>query len=139
MPSDEEKTVLVDYYDQVTGTEMKQPYYELVLYRLNDGTYLLEEYYEGGMKDERVRGYGVDEDFYQRVIEVIRDCGMEQWKDLDDTFPIDGAYYSCRFFDHDAYTRVTSEDMPEDGIRAFGSVQKALSEGMDPDRLLYEH
>ena len=134
----ESKTLLADYYDRVTGTEMEQPYYELVLYTYDEESLLLEEYREGGTEDETVRGFKVGKDAYEKVIKVIIEDGMDRWNDLDDCITIDGEVYVCRFYRNGQVVRVSSDNMPEDGYRAFNDVRQTLASFVDEEKLLYE-
>ena len=122
----EPKTLLVDYYERTVGTPMKMPYYELVLYTYSDTHALLEEYTEGGTEDETVTSYLVPLAEAQNILTSVKATGMASWNRKSGT-AICGRAYVCKFPDGEGgYTRVTSDNMPENGSALFGEVKVAM-------------
>jgi len=121
----ENATVLVDSFNRITGTVMIQPYSEIVLYEAEPND-ILEVYKNGDMEDETVSRYYVSKDAYPKILKIILDLQMDTWNDLEDTYPIDGAFYVVRFWDGEKQVRVTSDDMPSDGMQAFYTVDNAM-------------
>ena len=121
----ENSTVLIDSFNRITGTIMTQPYSEIILYEAEPND-ILEVYKNGDMEDETVSRYYVSKDAYPQILNIILDQQMDTWNDLEDTYPIDGAYYVVRFWDGEKQIRVTSDAMPENGMQAFYTVDNAM-------------
>ncbi|MBR4162191.1 MAG: hypothetical protein IKR11_01640 [Solobacterium sp.] len=121
----ENATVLVDSFNRITGTVMTQPYSEIVLYEAEPND-ILAVYKNGDTEDETVSRYYVSKDAYPKILKIILDLQMDTWNDLEDTYPIDGAFYVVRFWDGEKQVRVTSDDMPSDGMQAFYTVDNAM-------------
>ena len=129
--STEEPTLLVDYYEKVVGI-YEEPgeesgYYELVLYNNADDMLLLEEYQSGGTAREIVTHYFVPRQAFTDAQAVIKQYDMQSWNDRDDTYPIDGMSYVCKFYADGDVIRVTSDAMPDDGIAAFAAIRSTLT------------
>lgn len=135
----ESKTLLLDYYECVTGTPTKEPYYELILYTYDEDNLLLEEYSEGGKKYEYVKGYLVSKDEYEKGINLILDNKMHTWNDLKDNIAITGSTYVCKFRLKDEVIRVSSDSMPENGYEGFGSIKNYLISLKDDEKIIYEN
>ena len=122
----QKNTMLLDYYERVVGTPEQQPYYELVLYTYSDTQALLEEYDDGGTDHETITRYLVPIEAAQEMLTAVRDSGMANWNEHEGT-AICGMAYVCKFPDGKGdYIRVSSENMPQDGTRAFGTVCSAM-------------
>ncbi len=121
----ENATVLIDSFNRITGTIMTQPYSDIILYEAEPND-ILEVYKNGDMEDETVSRYYVSKDAYPQILNIILDQQMDTWNDLEDTYPIDGAYYVVRFWDGEKQIRVTSDAMPENGMQAFYTVDNAM-------------
>lgn len=121
----ENATVLIDSFNRITGTIMTQPYSEIILYEAEPND-ILEVYKNGDMEDETVSRYYVSKDAYPQILNIILDQQMDTWNDLEDTYPIDGAYYVVRFWNGEKQIRVTSDAMPENGMQAFYTVDNAM-------------
>lgn len=120
--------MLVDSFERVVGTPEVQGYSELVLYAYSDTQALLERYEDGGLESERMTAYLVPIEAAADALTAIRDAGMDDWNRRRDTAGICGKLYVCRYRMQDGtYNRVSSEQMPQDGIAAFGAVRAALS------------
>ena len=123
--------MLVDYYEKVVGV-YEEPgeergYFELVLYDDAEETLLLERYESGGTDREIVTRYRVPRTALSDALSVMRQYGMQDWNDRDDTFPIDGMAYVCQFQADGVDVRVTSDAMPDDGFAAFAALKAQLS------------
>lgn len=133
-------TMLADYYERAAGTEEKQPYYELVMYTNSDSQVLLEEYRNGDTDEEELYRYFVPAEAAQEVFNVIRETGMDEWNSREkDMTALDGMAYVVKFPDGKGdYQRVTSDHMPEDGNRAFGTVKVTMSKYLKDEYLTEE-
>ena len=118
-----------DYYERVSGIDPQagEPgYYELALYQDGQDTLLLEVINEGGTPRETVTRYRVPKDVHNKVCEFFYTNKMEEWNNLEDTYPIDGMMYAVQYVE-DGYTyRVTSESMPEGGESVFSAFRALL-------------
>ena len=127
-PGAQAETMLIDFYYAVTGTDGGDSYRELVLYEY-EGSKLKLSVFSGSAEGEETRAdYSVPYDAFDECSEVIKKYKMAKWSKMKDLTAIDGAVYVCNFTDEDGNSvRVSSDDMPEDGIKAFGSVEAALA------------
>lgn len=120
--------MLADSYERVVGTPMAMGYSELVLYKHSDSEAKLVRYEDGGLDTERVTEYLVPLEAAYEVLTVIADTGMPAWNERTDTVGICGKSYVCKFRTPDGgYVRVSSEQMPEDGVSAFHTVRGAMA------------
>lgn len=120
------KTMLVDYYERTVGTPVKMPYREIVLYTYSDVDALLVKYDQGGMEDETVASYLIPLKGAQEIFSAVQRSGMDTWNEKEG-IAICGRAYVCKFPDgKGGYMRVTSDNMPVDGAKAFGSVKTAM-------------
>ena len=123
----EEKILLVDYFERVTGTPEEQPYFEIVLYYYTEAELLLEKYVNGGTDEEMLTIYHVPMEAYKNALQVIKKFDMASWNSRDDCFSQDGKLYVCKFSEGPDFTRVSSDSMPEEGETAFYELRKTLS------------
>lgn len=135
----ESKTILIDYYKRIVGTEENEPYYELVLYTYNDNELLLEEYNNGGKEDEYVKGYAVDKKAYEEAIDIIIKNKMHKWNDSEDYIALDGKMLVCKYRLKDEIYRVSSGHMSNDGEKVFNDIRIFLISLKDENKLLYEN
>ena len=129
-----EDVMLFDYFRRVVGTEEEQGYYEIVLYAIRDeeGKMSTEEarmdvYTDGGLRSEKLTSHTISYEVFEKAMEVAKEYEMAEWKDNEETFPIDGCIYVCKFPNGTEYCRVSSEEMPENGMEAFNAVLDALT------------
>ena len=119
--------LLVDSYERVVGTPEEQGYSELVLYACSDTQARLECYEDGGLDSERMTACLVPISAVYDAYAAIIAAGMDGWAQRRDAVALCGMRYVCKFRAMDgAYTRVSSEQMPEDGAEAFRAVRAAI-------------
>lgn len=120
--------MLVDSYERVVGTPTPQGYSELVLYKHTDAEARLVRCEDGGLDTECVTEYLVPIEAAYEALTVIADTDMRGWNRRTDTVGICGMSYVCRFRTADGgYVRVSSEQMPEDGVSAFTAVRGSMA------------
>ena len=133
----EEKVLLIDYFERVTGTPEEQPYFEIVLYQYSETELLLEKYVNGGTDEEILTTYHVPAEAYEKSLQVIKKFDMASWNSRKDCFSQDGKLYVCKFSEGTNFTRVSSDSMPDEGEIAFCELRKTLS-GYIMDKYLVE-
>ena len=116
------KTVLIDYYEKTVGTPVEMPYYEIVLYKLNDKEVMLEEYTNGGMKNEVCKSYPIDHDAYDEALQIVERYELK--KHLNDRGDgMEGKKFVIKFReseDAQELYRISSEDLDDmNCYRAF--------------------
>lgn len=125
--NEDKGSMLLDYFERTVGTPEEQPYYELVLYTYSDTQARLEEYQNGDTSDELITSYLIPLEGAQEMLDAVKNAGMEKWNTREG-IAIDGKQYVCKFPDgKDGCVRVSSDNMPEDGVKAFATVKAAMS------------
>ena len=119
------ETLLIDYYRATVATVGGDGYTELALY-YTDGAFELRRYEkENPEAEETVEVFAAPAAAYDECMAVIDECGFRGWK-AGEGIGIAGALYVVKFRDGDNYVRVSSEDMPEDGVEKLRRVGEAL-------------
>jgi len=120
----DESSVLFDYYEETTATVGGDGYDEIVLYEYPSGTgMIMARYSRSGGNEETRRLCIVPESVLDRCMAVVGSCGMREWKD---TAGMTGRIYVVKFKDGDNLRRVSSEEMPEDGMDAFNEIREII-------------
>ena len=132
----ENYTLLLSYYDRVTGTEMYQDYSEYCLYASDKEDYVLvvvdHQEYENG-----ITVYSVSQQSANDVLHIIEENEMEKWPSMDDCYPLVGAFYSCSFITENGRVSITSDDpMPENGYQILGTLSNAIKQLPDEDKII---
>ncbi|MBO4818742.1 MAG: hypothetical protein J5528_01270 [Firmicutes bacterium] len=117
--------MVFDYYDAVVGTDGGDRYTELVLYRWEEDDLLLAKYTKEYGEEELVRVCRVPVSYLYDCLAAVNRNGMKSWKDGDG---LDGMVYVVRFKNGNDYMRISSEDMPEGGTKAFAEIKTVLDE-----------
>ena len=114
--------MVFDCYSATTGTDGYDGYDEYALYRWEESDLLLVSYskWEEEGKGEVVRVCRVPLSLLYDAVRIAHEYGMQNWKD---GMAITGAFYAVRFYEGGELIRVSSDDMPEDGQKAFGSIE----------------
>ena len=124
-------TMLLDYYERVVGTPTEMPYYEIVLYTHSDSLAKLEEYQNGGTENETITSWLIPLEAAQEMLTAVKNSGMAGWNGRRGT-GLCGKMYVCKFPDgRDDYIRISSDNMPENGRRAFSAVKAAMCKWMN--------
>ena len=123
----EKDLILIDYYDRTVGTEEKQAYFEILLYTYDDKKLLMEAYENGGSENEIISKYLVPHKVFDEINEIIKKYKMNKWNDIDGKC-IDGRINILKFYDGKDLIRVSSDNMSEDGTKAFAEIYNELNE-----------
>ena len=126
----EDKIMLVDYVSKTVGTNGGDGYWETVLYLTKNGDYEVHYYskYEYEPEESHEK-HPADAGVLEDVYKIIKNANMASWdKYKNSTNVITGGAYIVKFRDgHGNYIRVTSECMPDDGIKLMGAVAACMN------------
>ena len=125
-----DEMILYDYYYQVAGTEMKQPYYEIVVWDKH-GELELQEYVDGGTKEEKVNVCHPSRELISDINAVIEEYDMDNWDKLENYECLDGVAESFRYYKNGSYVRVDINKLPENGERGLNAIRNTLRKHMD--------
>lgn len=117
------KKMLVDYYCTTAATEDDGGYYELVLSSLdNPERAVLERYIkEGEGVKEAKTCFSVPYDAVTRCMRIINDNKLSGWNEAEG-FCTDGFKQVCKFWDGEGYVRVSSDNMPINGVSVLNEI-----------------
>lgn len=122
-----EKTMLVDYYTAIAGTDGYDHSHELVLSETGPGEYVIEVFDTAPDGKETCVTYTVPEEAKTKCYELIKKYRFDKWETMDGT-AIDGAVTTLKYRnDSNSYTRASTDNMPEDGERQLSAVGNVLS------------
>ena len=119
-----QKILLADYFEREI-TEDESPYFEAVLYSYSDTQALMEIYTAGGTDHEKMTACLVPLETVDQLMEVICTYGMNGWNSREGS-GISGKLYVCKFREGGSLVRVSSENMPDDGLEAFDAVWEVM-------------
>lgn len=122
-----EKCELVfDYYEATVGTDGGDGYDEFAVYREKDGRLFMAKYSQWNGGEKSCRACEITDTVFNNCMEAVDRHNMRKWKD---GIAITGELYVVKFREAERTIRVSSDDMPENGLEAFGEIQEALSKG----------
>lgn len=131
--SDGDKVMLIDYCKKTVATVGGDGYRETVLYQNRDGTCEVH-YYSKFVYDEveSHSGYTVDSKVIEDAYAIINRHAIVTWNDRKFGSGPDGAVYILKFRGNNGeYTRVTSNNCPENGISVMSDVVACLRDYAD--------
>ena len=120
-----EKKLLFDYYAKTIGTPEEQSALEIALYENTADSLQMEIYAADEDDNEGVKQLEVSADVLDRVMEIVKRRKMYRWND-EDGISIDGKLFVCKFWHNDECIRVSSENMPDNGVSTFGKILETL-------------
>ena len=122
--------LLYEYYYQVAGTEMKQPYYRITVTKTNDKL-VIQETVDGGTKDEKTYTYHSSPQLIEEINAVIEKYDMDNWQNLEIYDCLDGVAQSFTYLKNGEYIRVDINKLPEDGQKGLGEIRATLRRHME--------
>jgi hypothetical protein len=130
--------MLVDYFKETVATVGGDGYTEYVLSYYDPVEARLDIYEKYGDDAEESRvSYLVPYEAVDKCMDVMYEEDLASWAGRDDLAGMTGARYVLKFrLDDGEYLRVTSEEMPEDGMTAFDKVKSIMSEYMKDEYTL---
>ena len=118
--------MVFDYYEATVGTVGGDGHDEFVLYRKPNGVMLMAKYSQWGDAAESCRVCLMTDTALYDCLEIVDKNKMRKWNGQDG-LGITGAMYVVKFREADRTVRVSSDNMPEDGQKAFGEIESALN------------
>ena len=131
VPPTEPGTILVDYFSETVATVGGDGYFEMVLSYYDETQAKLDVYEKDDPEaSETCVSYLVPYEAVDRCFDVRYERELDSWAGRDDLSGMTGARYVMKFYnEYDGdYLRVTSEDMPEDGMDSFNELRSVMSE-----------
>ena len=117
--------MVFDYYEATVATVGGDGHDEFVLYRRPNGTMLMAKYSQWGDAAESIRACTVTDTALYDCLEIVDENGMRKWNEKDG-IAITGAVYVVKFCEADRIVRVSSDNMPENGHKAFGEIETTM-------------
>ncbi len=116
-----------DFYEKTTATDGGDGHDEYVLYEREAGEgMILARYTKEGDEEEVMRCCLVPQQIWDNCMYIVRNHGCADWKDGSG---LEGAYYVLKFPDGKGnMVRVTSDEMPEDGMEVISTIRGILAE-----------
>ena len=115
--------MVFDYYEATVATVGGDGYTEDVLYRWAESDLLLAKYTKSEGTNEKTQVCRVPLMYLYECLKTVNLNGMKDWKD---GMGLEGKVYAVRFKDKDSFIRISSDDMPEDGRKAFTEIENVL-------------
>lgn len=121
-----EQQLLADYYEATVATVGGDHYSEMVLYRNANGSYEIDLFTKFEDEPEICSVYPADETYYDAIVSVVKENGIDKWNDTKYVAGLTGKEYAFRFYLDGEYYRVTSDNMPDDGLTALAAIRNVL-------------
>lgn len=119
--------LLVDYYYAVVGTDGGDSSCELVLYTYSDTELKLSVFSKSDGEDESRADYLVPVTAFEECEKVIKQNKFGVWNDKYDDIGMDGSKTVVKYKNDDgSYTRVSSDRIPDDGLKKMNDIQTVL-------------
>ena len=122
--------LLVDCYRATVATVGGDGCVEMTLTSSDDpSAVILDVYTKEADEEEKHETFTVPYEAASRCFAAIEEEGLAAWHERDDLVSINGAKYVCKFrTESGSYIRVSSEEMPEDGVRSLTRISSILAE-----------
>lgn len=128
VPKVKKGVMLVDYYTAVKAAVGADGYYELVLTTTADISKVqIDEYKENAAGEKICTSYTVPYSAAEKCMAIIESYDLSDWNNIRNPASVDGAVTVCKFFDGDTYVRVSTDSMPEDGIKVLDMIKEVLA------------
>lgn len=118
------ENLVFDYYEATVATVGGDGYDEYCLYKYTDNKLILACYSKTEDEDEKMNFCIVDSSVLKDCMDLVKRNKMLKWKDGRG---LNGKRYVVKFMNNGELTRVTSDDMPENGREAFYDIENVLS------------
>lgn len=132
VPSDAEKgTMLFDYYFAVVGLPVDAGHHEIVLNAYSADEVELVAYEADGSGKEQSKSYIVPIKALEDVYKVVHDHKMDKWEGNYGPSGFEGATHVVKFLKDNELIRVSTDEMPEDGVAVFTEIDHILTGYVD--------
>nr|MCR5108401.1 hypothetical protein [Lachnospiraceae bacterium] len=115
--------LLFDYFEKIVAIEGESEYREFCLYKFSDEELILAMYNKKQGAKETMDYCFVPFDVLDECMDITDRHKMREW---NNGVSIDGMIYVVKFRDGEVLKRVSSENMPKDGMEAFDAVADVL-------------
>lgn len=113
------------YYRATTGTDGGDGYDEYTLYRRARGDMIMVRASEWPDEPKSRRACIVTDSALYDCLKIVDKNDMRKWNKMDGQ-AITGAMYIAEFWEAGKLLRADSENMPADGLQAFGEIEKVM-------------
>ena len=113
------------YYRATTGTDGGDGYDEYTLYRRARGDMIMVRASEWPDEPKSRRACIVTDSALYDCLKIVDKNDMRKWNKTDGE-AITGAVYIAEFWEAGKLLRADSENMPADGLQAFGEIEKVM-------------
>jgi hypothetical protein len=117
--------MVFDYYEATVATVEGDESVEYVLYGYDDAVLVLALYRKQGDSEETMDYCPVPTYVLDNCMELVRKYNMQDWYEGTG---LDGKKYVVKFSDNGKMVRVSSDEMPDNGIEAFDAIRSVLAE-----------
>ncbi len=119
--------MVVDFCQKTVATADEDSYSETVLYMYNGKKCEVRLYVKHIGEEEQCSVYEVDSAVVDEVYNIINEHEILTWKEKYSREPLCGAEFVLKFRREDReYERVTTENMPENGLEIMLTVNRCL-------------
>ncbi len=118
-----DENMLFDYYEATVATVGGDEHKEYVLYRYDESRLILALYQKIEDEEETMDYCMVPESVLDKCMKLVEQNKMSEWQKGSG---IDGKKLVVKFVDNGTLKRISSDDMPEDGEKAFEGIREIL-------------
>ncbi len=126
------ENIVFDYYEATVATVDGDESTEYVLYGYDDAVMVLALYRKKGDSEETMDYCPVPAYVLDNCMELVRKYNMQDW---EEGTGLSGKKYVVKFSDNGKMIRVSSDQMPDNGVEAFDAIGSVLSEEWREDSL----
>ncbi len=119
------ENLIFDYYEATVATVGGDESEEYCLYRYTDTHLVLARYEKTEDSEETMVYCTVPASVLDDCMKLVKKYKMRKWKDGSG---LRGMRYVVKFMDDGEFKRVSSDDMPENGRKAFDEIHGVLGE-----------
>lgn len=127
--TDEDQVMVIDFCKSTAATVGGDGYTETVLYQNRDGSLEVHYFskYEGDEKESHTF-YPAEDSVLEEAYKIINKYHMDKWNEKYDGPGLEGGGYSLGFrTDKGGFIRVSSDRMPDNGVRMMNEVCECLN------------
>lgn len=121
--------MLVDYYQSSKSTLFGDGHYELVLSSAeNSSKAILDKYIKEDEDSNEIKtSYTVPYRAVEECMAIINREELHKWNTIDNAINLEGEIIVCKFWDGNRHIRVSTDNMPENGLEVFYEIRNTIS------------